>query len=189
MTIFETERLMIRRPVSSDFDNFITIRNSEPFLNYNPMPELTEDAAREELEHLIKEETMYAICLKDDTMIGMMDAFHDSLRYNVNSQMISYNMNEAFTGKGYMQEALVGLISHLFENGTDIISARVFKGNVASKHLLEKVGFIHEGTLRHCVKGNHDIIHDDWIFSLMKEDWTISDDHSSLLKEQQHEIS
>lgn len=172
MILFETERLIIRKGDLTDFEDFLTIRNSAPFLKYNPMPPVTKDEGLDEFKQLIKEGTMNVISLKEGAMIGMIDSYPDALRYNVNSEMISYNMNEQYVGKGYMQEALRGMIDHLFRReGKAVISARVFKGNDISKHLLEKAGFTHEGTLRHCVKGNGDIIHDDWIFSLMKEEY------------------
>ena len=67
-----------------------------------------------------------------------------------------------------MYEALHTIIQELLKEN-DIISARVFVGNDASKKLLEKLGFTHEGTLRHAVKGYQDIIFDDQLFSITKE--------------------
>lgn len=50
----------------------------------------------------------------------------------------------------------------------DVLSVRVFKGNITSQILVEKLGFKNEGCIRQGVKGYNDIIYDDMIFSIMK---------------------
>ena len=42
--------------------------------------------------------------------------------------------------------------------------------NVASARVLEKVGFVHEGTLREdCVVDG--VVSDSWVFGLLRRDW------------------
>ena len=69
-----------------------------------------------------------------------------------------------------MYEALKLIIKELFEQGIEVISARVFVDNTASKKLLIKLGFVLEGHLRRAVKGFQGIIYDDLLFSLLKDD-------------------
>lgn len=52
-------------------------------------------------------------------------------------------------GKGYAEEAMRRVIRHGFENlGLERLSARFHAGNEASRRLLERLGFSHEGVLR-----------------------------------------
>lgn len=52
-------------------------------------------------------------------------------------------------GKGYAREAAEAMIAHAFgPMGLSRLWARFHAGNEASRRLLEKLGFVHEGTLR-----------------------------------------
>ena len=67
-----------------------------------------------------------------------------------------------------MYESLKIVIDKLFEQGIEVISARVFEDNFASKKLLEKLGFELEGCLKKAVKDKHGIVHNDMLFALFK---------------------
>ncbi len=58
-------------------------------------------------------------------------------------------------GKGYSKEALRTFISELFEKGVHRIDAEVYMFNEISFHVLESIGFKHEGTRReaYCENG------------------------------------
>lgn len=80
-------------------------------------------------------------------------------------------MNEKYTEKGYMSEALNDFTDYIFSHtSTEMILARVFKENKDSAKLLERLHFTYEGCIRKCVKGYNDIIYDDLLFSLFKDE-------------------
>ena len=54
---------------------------------------------------------------------------------------LSYNLHPSFWGQGYMPEALVGVLNHLFEVGYDNIILGWDDGNQKSKRVSEKLGF------------------------------------------------
>jgi len=57
--------------------------------------------------------------------------------------IIGYGTNEAYQNKGYMTEAIKGLIKWIFENPKALsIVADTDKNNVASHKVLEKNGFL-----------------------------------------------
>ncbi len=90
----------------------------------------------------------------------------DKLRHKVESLCLAYYMNQKDTGKGYMSEALNVMIDYIFSHTTtEIISVKVFKGNKDSAKLIERLHFIYEGCIRECVKGYHEIVYDDLLFS------------------------
>lgn len=74
-------------------------------------------------------------------------------------------------GKGYGAESLRAICDFAFTiGGLRRLTACVTAGNHASRHMLEKVGFIHEGTLRESY-WLHQTWHDDWIFGLLKREY------------------
>ena len=63
---------------------------------------------------------------------------------------IGYWLGRPFWGNGYAIEAVTSLVALLLEDLPEIerYFGRVFAGNQRSSAVLEKLGFIHEGTLR-----------------------------------------
>lgn len=161
--MLETKRLIIRNGNKDDIQDIQEFRNSEFVLKYNAMNVSNEEEILKEISHSY---ILYEKYIKK--VIGVISIEEDTLRYDVHSKCISYYLNEKYTRQGYMIEALQQVLKELFKEN-DIISARVFVGNDASKKLLEKLGFMHEGTLRHAVKGYQGIIYDDQLYSLIKE--------------------
>jgi ribosomal-protein-alanine N-acetyltransferase len=70
-----------------------------------------------------------------------------------NTREIGYRLfKTADHGQGYVTEAVSLTVAYLFANRpVDRIQAAVVVGNVASRRVLEKVGFKKEGTLRRVV--------------------------------------
>lgn len=90
------------------------------------------------------EEDAFAIYLKNDrtVKIGQFGFRDDRYAYE-----LSYHTNESYRRNHYMQEAMECFIPWFFENvNVDAIYGIIACGNVASKQLAEKVGFIEAGT-------------------------------------------
>ena len=84
---------------------------------------------------------------------------------------VGFVLAAPFHGKGYGIEQLRAVCRFAFvEAGLRKLTATVTAGNVASKALLEKAGFVHEGTLResYFLAGRWQ---DDWIFGLLKREF------------------
>lgn len=164
--MLETERLILRNGKQEDIHHFLGIRNSAFVLKYNAMEICDEEQLFKEIsDNFVLERK------NDHKIIGFIGIEKDMLRYGVTSACISYYLDEKEAKHGYMSEALKSMLSYLFEQGIEIVGARVFVGNDASVSLLKKLGFTHEGTLRHAVQGYGGIIYDDQLFSLLKEEW------------------
>lgn len=74
-------------------------------------------------------------------------------------------------GKGYGYESLRALCDFAFaEGGVRRLTATVTVGNIASRNVLEKVGFRLEGELRenYFLAGRW---HNDWLFGLLKKEY------------------
>lgn len=84
---------------------------------------------------------------------------------------VGFLFSPAAQGKGYGYESLRALCDYAFgEGGIRRLTATVTAGNIASRRLLEKTGFIQEGELRqsYYLAGAW---HNDWIFGLLKDEY------------------
>ncbi len=64
------------------------------------------------------------------------------------SAEIGYTLAPAARGHGVATEAARGLIAHLFSHGVQRVHAAIHPENFASAMVLERLGFVHEGTHR-----------------------------------------
>jgi len=75
--------------------------------------------------------------------------------------------------KGIMTKAIPKFCNYLFTKfNFNRLTANVFDGNVASKKVLLRNGFILEGTLRKSVYKNNKFV-DHFIYGLLKEDFKL----------------
>lgn len=167
----ETERLILRRPEARDVDDYIAFRDSEFVMRYNAM---TVKSREETLAQFTEAENTLFLELKETgRVIGAVFTGEDSLRWGVASRELSYFMDEAYTRRGYMKEALHAVIAHLFAaEGLECVAARSFAPNEASRKLLASLGFHQDGLIPRCVKAYGDIVYDDTLHSLFRQEFT-----------------
>jgi len=169
----ETERLILRNARESDVAAYYEAWNSEFDLKYNGMnPPTMEQAASAIEKDAVSERALYIECKEDSRNIGAIHLEEDSLRHKVNSIMLEYYLIEPYARQGYMTEALRATLEYAFCTlGADIVSVRVFGDNEASLRLIEGLGFTREGMLRKAVKAYGDVVHDDVLFSMLREEY------------------
>ena len=169
----ETKRLILRGPAPEDVDALLEIRNSPYVMEYNVMEPVTREQLLKTLEKdAASEKALYLELKETGAAIGAVWLAEDSLRYGVNALMLEYQLGEAYAGRGYMTEALEAAVQYAFEAlGAELVSARVFEGNAGSRRVLEKLGLVREGTLRRAVKGYGGRVHNDMLFSMLKEEY------------------
>lgn len=64
---------------------------------------------------------------------------------------LSYWLFDECRGEGYATEAIALVVDHAFERlGLHRIEAEAFTENEPSRRLLDRLGFVHEGTAREC---------------------------------------
>ncbi|MBD9658051.1 MULTISPECIES: GNAT family N-acetyltransferase [unclassified Pantoea] len=71
---------------------------------------------------------------------------------------VGYMLRAAFTGMGYGSEALDALCQFLLQAEFHKLKAMVIEGNWPSRRILEKNGFVLEGTLR-----DNYLLNDQWV--------------------------
>jgi RimJ/RimL family protein N-acetyltransferase/DNA-binding MarR family transcriptional regulator len=87
------------------------------------------------------------------------------------SASLGYCFDEAAWGHGYATEAARALLRWAFDTlDLNRVQAETDTRNVASARVLEKLGFVREGTLREdCVVNGE--VSDSWVYGLVRREW------------------
>ena len=170
-----TERLLLTPPTAEDAPALTRIQNTDFVLRYNAMERWDEERMRGWIER----NALQQIVLRrreDPSPIGLVGLAKDSLRYGVESVELNCYLSENYARQGYMREALSCVLRHLFEAGAERVAARAFAPNIASRRLLESLGFRQEGLLRRAVRGYGGLVFDDTLYSIDKASWSAARD-------------
>jgi ribosomal-protein-alanine N-acetyltransferase len=159
------DRVWLRVPQMSDYGEWAHLRGgSEGFLRpWEPEwapDELTRSAFRRRLRHYqrdMRDGVGYAFFLLrngDNTLLG--GATLTNARRGVSQSIsIGYWIGAPYARQGYMTAALKALVPFVFENlGFHRLEAACLPSNAASRTLLEKCGFRHEGLARKYLRIN-----------------------------------
>ena len=162
-TNFEDLALFAEWEVNSAVTKFFTISDGRTY----------EDIVREHFEREIdKTQKEFTICLKEnDAAIGRI--YISSINDHYDSLDISriYIANPETRGKGYGEEALRLALKWAFEEmNVERVTLDHFSDNVIANSLYKKVGFVSEGTMRHCGKKNGEYV-DLCLMSMLKNEY------------------
>lgn len=170
----ETERLVLRKFKKTDAEEiFYGFRNQKEFLYYTNKPKVSLEQQKDSLNDIDekyknKDYYNWLITLKGTRQIIGAVNFNVNLRND--SVMFNYAIDNRFTCKGYMTEALKAVEDFAFNK----IEVNRFEGgcvieNAASKRVMEKCGLQQEGILKDYVK-LADGYHDMYIFSTIRKE-------------------
>ena len=173
-----TERLLLTPPTAEDAPALTRIQNTDFVLRYNAMELWDEERMRGWIERNAPRQIVLRR-REDSTPIGLVGLAEDSLRYGVDSVELNCYLSEDYARQGYMKEALACILDRLFDAGAERVAARAFAPNIASRRLLESLGFRQEGLLRRAVRGYGGLVFDDTLYSLDKAAWSAGDGRQS----------
>jgi ribosomal-protein-alanine N-acetyltransferase len=107
--------------------------------------------------------------VSDGTFIGWCSLNRWNPDYR--SASLGYCFDEAAWGHGYATEAAGTLLRWAFDTlDLNRVQAETDTRNAASARVLEKLGFVREGTLREdCVVNGE--VSDSWVYGLIRRDW------------------
>ena len=91
---------------------------------------------------------------------------------------IGYQIGERWSRRGFGGAAVATLIDTAFADSTlRRLFATISIGNEASRRIVRRLGFIHEGTLRrhHLIEGRYV---DQWIYGLLREEWAAAENRT-----------
>ena len=180
LPIITTPRVVLRWISEDDVDSLYEIFSNPQVMRYwSTVPLPNREAAvalQREIAGGNESETMFkwGIALRDSNkIIGTTTLFN--LNLDNGRAEIGYAMAHAYWGKGYMNEALKALVSHVFEvMELRRLEADVDPRNVASIRTLERLGFQREGFLRERWHVNGEI-QDAFFYGLLRREWLKED--------------
>lgn len=150
----ELERVRLRAIGEADVDALFAINSDAQVARYLSHPPMSERAQAADLVARIRAgyadgaSLQLAIERKEDgALLGTCILFH----FHAASRRaeIGYTLGREHWGRGYMHEALTGLIDYAFGAlGLNRLEADIDPRNAASARSLERLGFTREGLLR-----------------------------------------
>ena len=145
----KTTRLTLKKLSLDDVDMLLKMDKQEETQKYlGGIKNKTKDERIKFIEKKLEKMNNNSSCsltvYLENTPIGMIGL---SINENDNNAEISYIFDQDYCGNGYCTEASKKLIDLCF-NKLDLnrVFANTIDGNIPSKRVLEKLGFIHEGT-------------------------------------------
>ncbi|WP_235856966.1 GNAT family N-acetyltransferase [Occultella glacieicola] len=105
----------------------------------------------------------------DGTFVGWCT--FNSWDADFRSASLGYCLKEAAWGHGYATEAARVLLQWAFDTlDLNRVQSETDTRNGASARVLEKLGFVREGTLRaDCIVNG--AVSDSWVYGLLRRDW------------------
>lgn len=163
--IYETSRLILRRPNLDDFDAIkdYLYRNKEFLAPWEPLRTnlyYDEDAIYERLEKQVANkdnpgELGLYVFLKDSYRIIGSVTLSSIIKGPFQSCYIGYKLDVSEVNKGYMTEAVQQVIDIAFNNlGLHRIEANIMPRNNSSIKVVQKLGFEYEGLSKEYLKIN-----------------------------------
>lgn len=167
MKTLETERLILREWHEKDADEYFELYKN---------PEVEDAGAKicenineslESVRSLINCQESWAIVLKENNRIIGSIFLSDINRHDRYKEM-EYVISENYQKKGYATEAVKRVLKYAFtELDLLVVAVCHYPYNIKSKRVIEKCGFMYEGTLRKYSRNLTDSIR----YSMTKEEW------------------
>lgn len=171
-----TARLRLRPFVDADADALYAMHSNAHVLRYWDSPPWTERGRAERFlavcRELADEGSGARLAIDratDRTFVGWCSLTRWNPTYR--SASLGYCLGDASWGQGYATEAAGALLEWAFTTvDLNRVQAETDTRNGASARVLEKLGFVREGTLREdCIVNGE--VSDSWVYGLLVADW------------------
>lgn len=175
MTLFETERLSIRRFTADDAEGLYAYLRNPAVVAFEPYEVLTYEDSVSEAAARASDERFYAVILKSEgRLIGHLFATCQS--ENFATYIFGYVFHPAYHGKGYATEAARALLHYLKQHKkARRIVAKCDPLNIPSWKLLERLGLRREAHHRkevffRCDEQDTPIWKDTYVYAILSEE-------------------
>jgi ribosomal-protein-alanine N-acetyltransferase len=180
--VLETERLILREIRPDDVEDVFRIYSDPQVIRYwGSAPLIAIDEARLKIQSTAeafqaREGIRWAFTRKgEDRLIG--SGGHWRLLKQHQRSEIGYELAPEHWGQGLVAEAFGAILRFGFERmGLHSVEAHIDPANVASRRVLEKLGFVQEGYFRENYFFDG-VFTDTAVFSLLKRDWVTKFNH------------
>lgn len=176
MPTLQTDRLQVRPFDETDADALYAMHSNAHVMRYWDAPPWTEhDRAKQFIEkcrRMANDGTGVRPAidrLDDGGFIGWCSLTGWNPDYR--SAELGYCFTEAAWGHGYATEAARAVLQWAYDTlDLNRVEARADTRNIASARVLEKLGFVREGTLRQdCIVDGD--VSASWVYGLIRSDW------------------
>jgi [ribosomal protein S5]-alanine N-acetyltransferase len=177
--VLTTERLTLRAMVPADAARVLTFRGDPEVLKYDgPLIHTTAEAlafieeVRQEGE--AHKSVAWGIALPEpNQLIGSVGLWYWE-HYHRRAEL-GYGLATKYWGQGLAQEAVRAVALYGFEQmNLNRIYARTIVANERSVRMLERLGFVREGTQRKYSLEDDGAFYDSAMYGLLRSDWGIS---------------
>ena len=171
-----TARLRLRPFADADANDLFALHSSASVLRYWDAPPWSEPVRAEHFisacRQMAAEGSRARLAVdrvSDATFIGWCSLTRWNPDYR--SAALGYCFNSAAWGHGYATEAARVVLQWGFDTlDLNRVQAETDTRNIASARVLEKLGFVREGTLREdCVVNGE--VSDSWVYGLIRREW------------------
>ena len=172
----QTARLRLRAFEDTDASDLFALHSNASVLRYWDSPPWSEPARAERFiatcRQMEQEGTGTRLAV-DRVSDGAFIGWCTLSRWNPDfrSAALGYCYNSEAWGHGYATEAASALLQWAFDTlDLNRVQAETDTRNAASARVLDKLGFVREGTLREDCVVNGDVS-DSWVYGLLRREW------------------
>lgn len=172
----DTPRLHLRPLCMDDAPAILRMRSNPEVMRYmttGPWTDIAQATGMVERDQAALQKgdlVRLGMIRKDDNVfLGSCILFH--FDEGCRRAEIGYDMDAAYWGQGYMQEALTALLDYGFDQlNLNRVEADIHPDNEGSAKILERLSFIREGYLRErwIIEGQ---VSDSALYGLLRKDW------------------
>lgn len=172
-----TARLVLRPFMESDSDALFTLQSNPRVLRYWDAPPWKERTQAERFIAVcgqIERQGTGARLVIERAADGGFLGWCCIVKWDRDhrSATMGYCLDDAAWGQGFATEAAGALLQWAFDTlDLNRVQAETDTRNAASSRVLEKLGFVREGTLREdCIVDGE--VSDSWVYGLLRREWT-----------------
>ncbi len=174
MQRLETARLILRDFSERDTDDlyrYAADPDVGPCAGWKPHQSRAESLAI--VRMFLAEGNVWAIERKSDgRVIGSLGLHRDKWRNLQDSRTFGYVLSKDCWGQGYMTEAVRRAMEYcFFELNLRLLSVSHYTFNKRSHRVIEKCGFLYEGTMRQTFLRYDGAVFDEAVYSITKGEW------------------
>jgi ribosomal-protein-alanine N-acetyltransferase len=171
-----TERLVLRQVQHTDaadvlvsFGDYEVQKYNGPVLDLDGVHDLIANEVRAGYEK--KESLVWGITQRgDDTVMGMIGLWRWSRRNR--RVMLGYDLARVYWGNGFATEGVTAVLNFAFtQMNLNRVEAYTIADNHGSVRMLERLGFVREGTRRGHSLEDDGTFHDSAIYALLCHEW------------------
>lgn len=177
LTLKDTEALYTITDTSRDY-----LREWLPWVDATQSPDVTASFIASGLKQWADNQGFQAGIWHRGSLVGCI-GLH-GIDWSNRLTIIGYWLSQRYQGHGIMTRSVRGTIDLVFnEYDLNRVEIRAALGNTKSRAIPERLGFIHEGTVRQA-EWLHDHYVDHAVYGLLREEWhQPSEEHAAIQKD------